>query len=117
LSDPLGLTAQPHDTIPNNKHTVSTLSTLISDYDVAKIIMGLPKNLHGNDSPKSLEVKEFCKKISKEISIPIIFWDERHSTKAAIRQLHETGVPAKKQRGILDSRAAAYILHGYLDSL
>jgi len=78
--------------------------------------MGLPKNLHGGDSPKSLEVKAFCAQISKIITTTIIFWDERHSTKAAIRQLHEIGIPAKKQRGILDSRAAAYILQGYLDS-
>ena len=50
LSDPLGITAQPFETITrkeNNKlrRTYARIEQIISEYDVTEIVVGYPKNM------------------------------------------------------------------------
>jgi len=116
VSDPLGLTAQSLKTIQNGGSTLKEIQAFIQEYTIQKLVVGLPKNQHGEDSPKSLEVRAFCKRLAKKISCPICFWDERYSTQAVTRTLQAMGLNSKKQRKVIDAAAAAYILQGWLDS-
>ena len=45
----------------------------------------------------------------------VILWDERLTTVAAQKQLHETGKNTKNSRQVIDQVAAVLILQGYLD--
>ena len=49
LSDELKITAQPFDTIINYnlEKTASTIAGIISEKDVEKVVLGLPRNLKG----------------------------------------------------------------------
>ena len=54
LSDPLGITAQPFETITrkeNNKlrRTYARIEQIISEYDVTEIVVGYPKILLGKE--------------------------------------------------------------------
>ena len=54
ISDPLGLTAQPVGIIQNGPGALDELIQLIIEKKVEKLVVGLPKNQHGDDSKKQV---------------------------------------------------------------
>ena len=115
ISDALGLTAQPRPFIKQSNQVVSTIQQLIKENDIKEIIVGMPYNQEGKKNNKCLEIETFIDNLKGNVSIPVISYDERYSTVAASRQLQDLGYNQKKQRGKIDSMAAAFILQGYLD--
>ena len=121
LSDPLGLTAQGLETIwrkQENKlrQTLARIEAIISEYQVERIVLGLPKNMNntiGEQAQKSLEFKEM---LERRTGLPVVMWDERLTTMEANRTLMETGVRREMRKQYLDELAAVFILQGYLDS-
>ncbi len=57
LSDGLGLTAQPYPFIPSDEHAIDRIQSLVIEYDVAEIVVGLPKHLDGRQSEKAAMVR------------------------------------------------------------
>ena len=57
ISDPLGLTAQPVGIIQNGPGALDELIQLIIEKKVEKLMVGLPKNQHGDDSKKAGDVR------------------------------------------------------------
>ncbi len=81
LSDPLQIISRPYKVISNtNDNTLAEIKKIIEEENIGKIVVGLPVNLKGEDTIRTGEVREFVKKLKKNISIPVIFWDERYST-------------------------------------
>lgn len=120
LSDPLGWTAQGLETIRRIgiKKDLQRLEEIIKEYEVNKIVVGLPKNMNGTIGPQGEKVLEFNERLGKRFSnIEIIQWDERLTTVAAERSLIEADVSRKKRKEVIDKIAAVYILQGYLDSI
>ncbi|MFC1770610.1 Holliday junction resolvase RuvX [Candidatus Margulisiibacteriota bacterium] len=117
LSDPLNITAQAHSYLENNANTLPSLKKLADEYDIDTIIIGLPKNQFGQDSPMAEEVRIFAKKLENELGLNIEFWDERYSSAAVTKHLIAANVSRKKRKKIIDSSAAAFILQGYLDNI
>ena len=115
ISDALGITAQPKPFIQNTDNTIQKISELIQEYQISKLYLGLPQHTKGGETKKSQEVRSFAKQLALFISIEIEFIDERFSTIAATKQLDATGVNRKKQRALIDSQAAAFLLQGILD--
>ena len=117
ISDPLGLTAQPKPFVSNNSFVTESLLAIIEKFNITDCYIGLPKDTRSGElTPKALEIKSFGEELKKKISIPIYYIDERFSTVAARGQLHASGINEKKQRLLIDSQAAAFILQGVLDS-
>ena len=120
ISDPLKWTAQGLETIQRIgiKKDLQRLEKIIKEYNVKKIVVGLPKNMNGTIGFQGEKVLQFSKKLNKRFSdIEIIQWDERMTTIAAERTLIEADVSRKKRKGVIDKIAAVYILQGYLDSI
>ncbi len=120
LSDLLGWTAQGLETIRRIgiKKDLQRLEEIIKEYEVNKIVVGLPKNMNGTIGPQGEKVLEFNERLGKRFNnIEIVPWDERLSTVAAERSLIEADVSRKKRKEVIDKIAAVYILQGYLDSL
>jgi putative Holliday junction resolvase len=115
ISDPLGLTAQPVKTIQNSNAAIHEIIAIIREKKVEKCIIGLPKNQYGEDSIKAQSVRSFASKLQEQYPIDIEFVDERFSTVAVTRQLHQMNMNSKKQRHIIDTQAAMFILQGVLD--
>lgn len=115
VSDPLGLTAQPKPYIENNHAIIDSIKQLIGTMNITKIFIGLPKDTRGGESKKSMEVREFKDLLESELKLEIQFVDERFSTVAATKQLDLLGINRKKQRQLIDSQAAAFMLQGILD--
>jgi putative Holliday junction resolvase len=122
VSDPFGWTAQGVEIIrrkqeENIKPSLNRLKELIDQYNIEKIVLGLPKNMNNTLGPRAEKTINFKSKLEKMFSIPVEMWDERLSTKAAESILLEADVSRNKRKKVIDKMAAVYILQGYLDSM
>lgn len=120
VSDPLGWTAQGVETIwwkSDIQRAAERIGRLAADYGAEKIVVGLPKNMNGTMGPRSEKTLEFIGELSKYTGAEIIQWDERLSTVAASRTMHEVGMRTSKKKKVVDQIAAVFILQGYLDSI
>ena len=91
------------------------LADLIIAQAVRGIVIGLPLNLDGSESPRSQSTRAFARNC---VDLgPILLWDERWSTQAVTRALIEQDVSRAKRAERVDNLAAAYILQGAIDAL
>lgn len=121
VSDPFGWTAQGVEIIRRKEEDDLTdsfvrIKQLIQEYSVEKIVVGLPKNMNNTLGERVEKTLEFVEKLEKEITLPIITWDERLSTVGAERVLLEADLSRAKRKKVIDKMAAAYFLQGYLDA-
>ncbi|MDD2510598.1 MAG: Holliday junction resolvase RuvX [Syntrophomonas sp.] len=117
FSDPMGWTAQGHSILQRKglKKDLSYLKGLCQEFEVEKIVLGLPLNMNGTMGPKALETQEFAQALHEDIKIPVEFWDERLSSKSAERVLLEADLSRKRRKELIDKIAAVHILQAYLD--
>lgn len=119
VSDPFGWTAQGEETIKwygDLNKPVERICQLVDKYSIEKIVVGFPKNMNGTIGPRGEKTLEFIEILSNKINKEVIKWDERLTTVAAHRAMHEMGIKTSKKKGVVDQIAAVYILQGYLDS-
>ncbi len=119
LSDRLGATATPVETIRRRKFTLDAerLLQIIDNRDVGAILLGLPRNMDGSEGPRCQSTRAFARNLSRLTDLPIGFWDERLSTVAAERALLEADTSRKRRAEVIDHVAASYILQGALDRM
>ncbi|KQN37697.1 Holliday junction resolvase [Sphingomonas sp. Leaf407] len=92
------------------------LQTLIRQQSVRGIVIGLPLNMDGSDSPRTQSVRAFARNLD-DLALPIFLWDERWSTVAVERQMIAEDLSRAKRAERVDKLAAAYILQGAIDAL
>ncbi|GAE88172.1 Holliday junction resolvase RuvX [Acetivibrio straminisolvens] len=121
ISDPFGWTAQALETInwkADIEVPIKRISELVEEYGVKTVIIGFPKNMDGTVGARGEKTIEFIDLLKQRVKgIEVIKWDERLTTVAANRTMHEMGVKKSKKKLVVDQIAAVYILQGYLDSL
>ncbi len=115
LSDPMQIISKPFVVLPNNEKLFEAISEIIGNENVGQIILGLPLNLSGEDSKKTIEVRAFKKKLEEQVEIEVIFYDERYSTAEATDLLKEMGYSPKERKKVIDKMAASIILKNYLE--
>jgi len=117
LSDDLGMLAHPLETVlVKEGNPIKHVAAIIHRDKIATVVIGLPRNMNGTYGPAAEKVREFAKKLQALAPCTVKFWDERLTTVAAQRQLHEAGRNVKNSRAVIDQVAAQLILQGYLDS-
>lgn len=117
LSDELGMLAHPLETVQVKEgKPVLRVAEVIRREKVETVIIGLPRNMNGTYGPAADKVREFARKLEAAVSCKVRYWDERLTTVAAQKSLHEAGKNVKKSRQVIDQVAAQLILQGYLDS-
>ncbi len=114
VSDPLGYIAQGISII--KRENIKELKKTVSDYNIEKIVVGLPKNMDGSIGEQGKKVLDFIEELKKEINLPILTWDERLTTKEAERVLLRADLSRAKRKKVIDKLAAVLILQSYLDS-
>lgn len=120
VSDPFGWTAQGVETIHhkgNISYALDRICELVKELDVEKVVIGFPKNMNGTVGPRGEKTMDFIGKLTGRIDAEIIPWDERLTTVAANRAMHEMGTKTSRKKSIVDQIAAVYILQGYLDMM
>jgi len=116
VSDWLMITAQGVTTIrrTNLKNDINELKKLIEEYQVTKIVSGLPKMLDGTVGIQGEKVLEFLEKLKKHVDLPIELEDERFTTLISEKMLIEADVKRKKRKEVIDKLAAVQILTTYM---
>ncbi len=119
VSDSFQSVASPLETIKRKKfgQDAERLGELILARNIGGIVLGLPRNMDGSEGPRCQSTRSFARNLSKLVSCPISFWDERLSTVAAERALLEADTTRKRRAEVIDHVAASYILQGALDRL
>ena len=121
ISDPFGWTAQGIETIQikesKEEFGLVRLKELIEEYNVERIVIGLPKNMNGTIGPRAEKSLEFSEMMTDNFNLPIIMQDERLTTVQAERMLIEEGNASRsKRKKVIDKLAAVMILQNYLDA-
>ena len=119
LSDELGWTAQPLETL--NRRTldrdIAHIASLVCTHEVGQVLLGFPIQLDGREGPAIQAMREFQVRLEEGVPVPVILWDERLTTKAAEDLLIAADVSRKKRKGVVDRIAASILLQSYLASL
>jgi len=92
------------------------LKALAAEQHVAGLVVGLPLNLDGTESPRTQSTRAFARNL-EQLGLPILLWDERWSTQAVTRSLIEVDASRARRAELVDKMAAAYILQGAIDAL
>lgn len=92
------------------------LIKLVDQYKIDTLVIGLPKHMNNDLGEKGQMVLDFKALVLTKKQIEIITWDERLSTKSALRILSDSNKKYDKQRALKDQVAAQVILQNYLDS-
>lgn len=118
VSDPLGYTAQGVKTIHRESKIkdMKEIEDLLIQYEIKKVVVGMPKNMNGTIGPSGEMVKKVAEKIKNKFNIELIYVDERLSTVSAERILIEGDVRRENRKKVIDMVAATYILQTYLDT-
>lgn len=110
--------ASPALLIRRSKFTAdkAALAQLIAAQAVRGLVIGLPLNLDGSDSPRTQSTRAFARNLA-DLALPILLWDERWSTAAVERQMIAEDLSRAKRAERVDKLAASYILQGAIDAL
>lgn len=110
--------ASPAHTISRSKFTKdkAVLAEFMGEQQVRGIVIGLPLNLDGSESPRSQSSRAFARNLA-DLRLPIFLWDERWSTQAVTRTLIEADASRARRGELVDKLAASYILQGAIDAL
>ena len=117
VSDLLGITAQGVESISHtsDKQLLERIRILIDEYQVKKIVIGLPLNMNATSGQRVEKTKRFIEKLKNEFSIDVATIDERLTTVASHKVMTELGIDKKKKKNIVDMMSAVLILQMYLD--
>jgi putative Holliday junction resolvase len=100
LSDPTRMLASPLTTIravPRST-ALKRILTLIRDYQVTALVVGLPLTMNGDIGPQATLVQQFVDELRPLIDIPIFFVDERLTTVAAERMMIDLKIKPEQRR-------------------
>jgi putative Holliday junction resolvase len=92
------------------------IKAVIAVQRVVGIVIGLPLNLDGSESPRTQSTRAFARNV-EPLGLPVLLWDERWSTQAVTRTLIDADTTRAKRAELVDKMAAAYILQGAIDAL
>ncbi len=110
--------AGPCETISRSKFTkdLEQLRAFATREHIVGLVVGLPLNMDGSDSPRTQSVRAFARNLGA-LDLPVLLWDERWSTQAVERAMIDADVSRARRAEKIDSLAAAHILQGAIDAL
>ncbi len=114
ISDPMQIIASPREIIKHeddDQIVITAILNILNTESISKIIVGLPLNMNGSVGFQAERVQQFFESLKQETNLPIIFEDERESSKKVKEAMK--AIKSKDER--IDDRAAAIILQNYLD--
>ena len=106
--------AHPDRTLSNDESAWLHLQAIIDENAISKIIIGLPRNMSGEETQQSNVIRDFADDLRKHIALPVQFQDESVTSIAAEEILQKKGKPYDKSD--IDAQSAVLILDDYLRS-
>lgn len=119
VSDPLGIVAQGLPTLirTSKAKDLAALAQVAAEYEVGRIVVGLPLHLSGEEGPEAAAARRFARDLARHTGLPVVLHDERLTTRQAEAVLRTGGVSSRERARVVDQLAAVLILQSYLDAL
>lgn len=111
-------TARPLQVLNNDKSALDALMSIIQEWRVTQLVMGLPLNMEGEEQEITRQTRNFANKLHHLSQLPVTFVDERLTSYEAERQFQQmrANQQAKaKGKQQIDAMAAQIILQSWLD--
>ena len=118
ISDPRGVIASPAGHLVRRAGKRPPISKVIdkaNELEAASIVLGLPLDGNGDETPRSTEVRAVAAEIEKRTGWKVDLVDERFTTAAARRAVREMGGKPEDRPGDIDALAATVLLQHALD--
>jgi putative Holliday junction resolvase len=125
ISDERKIIATPLCTVRTERRTEDTIEKILEEiqkhvvankYVIEAFVIGMPLMMSGKKGHVADEVTHFVSLFQKQVSVPVVSWDERLTTVQAERSLLESNLTRKRRSAVVDTVAATIILQNYLDS-
>lgn len=99
-------------TLPGGEELADRLVEVVAEYDVATVVVGLPRNLEGEDTAQTGVVRAFIAELEAHLpDVAIVTQDEAVTSELARQRLGEHN---DSKDGLVDQEAAVIILEDYL---
>lgn len=99
-------------TLQNDASLLDQLRGITEQRHIERIVVGLPRNLSGEETAQTKSVRSFAKKLKTELNLPVDFQDEALTSVGAEQTLKNGG--GAYQKSDIDSLAASQILLDYI---
>ncbi len=100
---------RPLAILSNDGDIYQEIGKIIKDKNVEEVIVGLPRNMSGEETAQSDFSRQFAAQLGKKTGVKVEFADESLSTERVKNSTYK-----KDPSGYLDSIAACFILEEYL---
>jgi len=113
ISDPSGTIASPVGHLvrrPGKRPPVAALARQATDLGASGLVIGLPLDGNGDETPRSAEVRAIGAALAARTGLPVRYVDERYTTAAALRAVETLGGSTRGRKGDVDALAAAVLL-------
>ena len=120
VSDPTRTIASPAGFVTRRagkRPPVAALVRQAAAVDATAFVLGLPLDDAGNETARSEEVRRVGAELERRTGLPVTLVDERYTTAAALRAIHEMGGSTRGRRGDVDALAATILLQHALATL
>lgn len=93
-------TASPEITLisVNGKPDWQGISRLVDKWTPSQIVVGMPKQLNGDDTELSAPVEKFCNQLNGRYNLPVAQANEQYSSIEAGRRLKQVRQAGRKQK-------------------
>jgi putative Holliday junction resolvase len=102
--------------VKGREQVLAQIQKLILEHKAEKVVVGLPITLKGEMGIAAQKRTQEVEWYQSRISVPMVMWDERLSSKEVERMLISADVRRDKRKEVIDQLAAQRILQNYLDS-
>ena len=113
ISDPTGTIASPAGAIERRAGKRAPIAELVRRsvaLEARGIVMGLPLDGEGDDTPRSLECRRVAAELARRTSLPVALLDERFTTAVALRAVRDMGGSTRGRKADVDALAATVLL-------
>jgi putative Holliday junction resolvase len=104
--------ASPLTTLAVSENTIKDIKQIIAEQTAVALVIGLPRNLRGDDTDQTRTIRQFGKDLEEQISVPIYWQDEALTSHASKEELNASRKIYAKEA--IDALAATYILEDFL---
>ena len=112
MTNTLARLPRPHATLVRDERFWDELEKLIHTEEIQEIVVGLPRNLEGNETAQTVATRKFIAVLEDRFELPVQTQDEGLTSRQAEKELQNRGKGFEKAD--IDALAAAYILEDYL---
>lgn len=116
VTDGLGLTAQPHATLPRRggQRDLDEIAAVVRAFDAERVVLGLPLDPEGRAGRAARSAQAFAVRLRAVLPVPVEFIDESFTTVEATDVLLAADLSRARRKEVIDRVAAAIILQRWL---